>query len=551
MTRPVLLDHDPALPSAEEAPRSHDLKELALYGLGRSKWIVAGTSLVGTSLAVLLAASIPNNYTASGILRYTPGLREQQMSPEASAGMDVALVAPSVVAELFLLNDPAVFRSVADEYGPFKILDPEDPTQYDDESTNPALRGLHELQKKLLTAQRAVPEGADREAAVEAAAKQLRADTVFTPVPRSSIIDVTHTSSSKERAVEILDLILDACVARHREQYHTKERLDDIRAREAVLLGRLEEARTAFRAYREESSIDDVEKARGRIRVRIDSLDRQIVGLESTIASTTSELEFLQELLDSIEPDEEVIEPEIRSVNPRYQTLVAEKERAMIDLMLVKKDEVLSFEEKKRQVVALEETIAAYDRSIGETEPFVVERLETSKTQPNPRWVELAREVRVLEGRQRASGSHLKGLQDELEEENERMEYLRSIEAAHAAKREDVEASEREYERVAARADELEDLMRLDEAGAANLSRYLDPRRPEGKDGPPRGKIAAVGLIMGMMLGVGLAVLRQLLDSRVRYPGTVEREFGIRVLSTVPELRTLRRLTSEPAAKKG
>ena len=536
------MDLDLAQGPAEESPRSHDLKELVLYGLGRSRWIVAGTSFIGFALAFLLAASIPNNYTASGNLRYTPGLREQQMSPELSAGMDVALVAPSVVAELFLLNDPAVFRSVAAEYGPYKILDPEDPAKYDDESTNPALRGLHELQRKLLLANRTVPEGIDLEGAIELAAKQLRANTVFTPVARSSIIDVTHTSSSKERAVDILNLILDACVARHREQYHTKERLDDIRAREAELLGQLEERRTSFRAYREESGIDDIEKARGRIRVQIDSLDRQIVGLESTIASTSSKLEFLQELLDSIEPEEEVVEPEVRSVNPRYQALVAEKERAMIDLMLVKKDAVLSFEEKKRQEAALEGTIAAYEESIEKTEPFVVERLEMRKMQPNARWVELAREVRVLQGRRRASASHLEGLEGELEEENERMEYLRSIEATHAAKREDVEATQEEYERVAARADELEDLMRLDEAGAANLSRYLDPRRPEGKDGPPRGKIAAAGLILGLLFGVGLGVLRQLLDPRVRYPGTIEREFGIRVLSTVPELRALRRL---------
>ena len=44
------------------------------------------------------------------------------------------------------------------------------------------------------------------------------------------------------------------------------------------------------------------------------------------------------------------------------------------------------------------------------------------------------------------------------------------------------------------------------------------------------------------LLGLAIAVARQLLETKIRYARTIERGHGIPVLSTVPELRRLRRL---------
>ena len=44
-----------------------------------------------------------------------------------------------------------------------------------------------------------------------------------------------------------------------------------------------------------------------------------------------------------------------------------------------------------------------------------------------------------------------------------------------------------------------------------------------------------MGLFGGLALGFALAIARQILDSRLRYPKAVEAALGIRVLGTVPE----------------
>ena len=97
----------------EDGGASLDIKELVLYGVGRSRYILVILALVGLAGGLVAAASIPNNYTAIASLRYTPGLRELRSTPEVSLGLDIAEgVAPSVIAEVMLLSDMEVFRRV-------------------------------------------------------------------------------------------------------------------------------------------------------------------------------------------------------------------------------------------------------------------------------------------------------------------------------------------------------------------------------------------------------------------------------------------------------
>ena len=51
-----------------------------------------------------------------------------------------------------------------------------------------------------------------------------------------------------------------------------------------------------------------------------------------------------------------------------------------------------------------------------------------------------------------------------------------------------------------------------------------------------------MGIGGGIGAGLALALLRQLLDSKVRFPRSVERSLGVRVLGVIPELPRWRRM---------
>jgi len=53
------------------------------------------------------------------------------------------------------------------------------------------------------------------------------------------------------------------------------------------------------------------------------------------------------------------------------------------------------------------------------------------------------------------------------------------------------------------------------------------------------------------MAGVGIALLRQLMDSRLRHPHVVERVLDVPLIAVVPERKAVRMLKKATLAKSG
>jgi hypothetical protein len=105
----------------------------------------------------------------------------------------------------------------------------------------------------------------------------------------------------------------------------------------------------------------------------------------------------------------------------------------------------------------------------------------------------------------------------------------------------DLEIKEKEenYQKLSAKNAELDALGQLDVQPEANLRIFQAPTLPLDKDGPKRSKFVGLGLFGGLAVGLGIALLVQFLDRRLRYPGTVERELKLPIIGIVPEVPAL------------
>lgn len=65
------------------------------------------------------------------------------------------------------------------------------------------------------------------------------------------------------------------------------------------------------------------------------------------------------------------------------------------------------------------------------------------------------------------------------------------------------------------------------------------PALPTAPVSPNTQRNLALGFVLGLMLGMGYALLRSQLDRRVRQPELVERDFGVTVAGTIPETSAL------------
>ena len=158
------------------------------------------------------------------------------------------------------------------------MLIPEDPTQYDDESTSPMVRWLHKLQKTLIQMNAPATVDPQDPQAIAAAARVLSKLTSFEPVPRSSIIVVRHTSSSKERSAMILEHLVRICVERHQEIYQAGSQFEANRQLEKSAYEALRGSRRriASRTTARTCGVDDVGSALVAAQERIKELDEEI-----------------------------------------------------------------------------------------------------------------------------------------------------------------------------------------------------------------------------------------------------------------------------------
>ena len=529
----------------EDAGGGLDLKVLVLYGVLRSRgWIVLLTVL-GTSVGLLIAAAQPNVYSSEARLQFTPGMAES-LSNEDSLGYDDGIrTVPGIQDEIMLLTDPRVFEDVARRLGPSWVLELPDPAEGDGPSTSLPVRLMHGLQSWIVQQQRASRSEAIDDAspiALRAAAESLAARVKVRTGRRSQILVVTADAWSPEDAQRTLTVVVDEFVRRHNEHYGSNfERIEkDLETKRE----QLQVVQEGDRIHKDTCGIEDllVEKETTltqllELRTRRRTLDAELIGLEASLAQLGPELEEMPDVV-------EVEEPGI--VNPDIATLEAaiEAEQEYIRRITVK-EPIRDPVEREQKVAAAEAEIVSLQQRLAEAPALV----------PGPTRLEANGDKAALAtrlGELRLQVTTVNGELDQLDEEQERL--LQRQDKARACNL----VHERNTTRIVNLQDEIQKLegryraalsiesYRAD--GESNLRRYTAPDLQPDKTGPERTKLLLAGLLGGAALGGGIALLRQLLERRVRYRETLEGALGIPVLAVVDESRALRKLRSGRAS---
>lgn len=108
----------------------------------------------------------------------------------------------------------------------------------------------------------------------------------------------------------------------------------------------------------------------------------------------------------------------------------------------------------------------------------------------------------------------------------------------------EVERTGRLFRELSERLTKIEALAQIDVEGDTNLMPLQLPTLALEKEGPKRMKLAVLGAAGGFALGILAAILRYLLDRRLRFPEQLERDFEVPVLAVLPNLES----TAPPVA---
>jgi uncharacterized protein involved in exopolysaccharide biosynthesis len=538
---------DPNLADDRPAP---DLRLLVVRGVKRHWFAVCVAIALGTAGGIAAGLVQPNTYVSKAKLLLRVGAHEQ-VTAESFVDPDEnrRSTGPTMSDELQMLSDDVLFEQVARTIGPREILQPADPRRDDDPDTSPPIALLHTLQWTAFHTITPQHSCASLECAtcLRRATKTLIENTTIMNEPGSNVIQVSHVSSSPERAREVLKSLGKAFVERHREQFSMQPLVEANRHKVDEAKKARDDAVNAYIAQVNQSGFEDVDPQLPALQTAITAIETELFAARVREKAITHQRSSLSGRLEEVPAEVEVPGTTVMIPNEEYETQLMLK-RGLLTQRQAVALEGRTIEETHRREKILDDQIAKADEKLKRLPKAVAQNAEMRE---NVGHTSLSTKVEDLELEDQELAVKIGLLQDRLTEKQTQLQEQRKKLLLATLRRKDLEsardAAESTYKQLLARFSMLESLAGLERHEDPNL-RVLQPATldPE-KVGPKRFSLLLKGLFLGLALGIAYAMLRQGLERRILQPDAFERERGVPLLGVVPELPLLRRLSTRPA----
>jgi uncharacterized protein involved in exopolysaccharide biosynthesis len=529
-----------------------DLRFLFVHGVKRSRgWIVL-LALLGVAAGIALGLARPDTFASNSKLLLRMGAREQ-ITSESLVGLESERrgALPTMVDELQMLSDTAIFERVARKLGPQEILRPADPGQDDTELTGTATRWWHRVQSVCLraTTRRHDCTGTECAHCLRLATKRLIEDTTVTNQPGSNVILVEGRASSPLRAQAAVREIAAAFIERHREQFSIQSLVEANRGKVEASRKVRDDSVAAYVEHLHQGGFEDVDPEVPALQAEVTALEGELFTVGMRRKAVARQRESLSGRLEVTSAEVPLAGPVVMVPNEEYETQLMLK-RSLLGQKQSLALEGRTLEETRRREKVIDAQIEQVDLKLRQLPKAVAQDAEL---RANLGHVVLSTRVEDLELEDQELAVKLDLLQARLGEKQTRLREVRRQVLLEMLQRKDLEsardAAESSYRELRSRFSVLEALGSIELHEDPNLrvlqAATLDPERT----GPKRLALILKALLAALFVGVALAMLRQGLDRGMSLPETFARASGVPVIGVVPELRGLRRLSTRPPSR--
>jgi uncharacterized protein involved in exopolysaccharide biosynthesis/Mrp family chromosome partitioning ATPase len=542
MTAPMGLLPGPAAPEELRQAPPPALGPL-LLALLRSRRLVAALCVSGGLVGLLAGLMRPNSYTSTGTLLLRSGARETETAESAVAGRDPRDVRPFEVLanEIEILSHRDTFRRVVEKVGVDRILEVYDPAGEDTADTSWLSRALHGLQSWWFQSSSRELAAATPQRREFLALQTLMRHLGLAPVG-SSMIRVDYDAHTPALAKEVTDAFLAAAEEHHRQVFSNRTSLDFLTSVEQKARASAAAADAAMLAFKDEHDIFDLAFQRTRLMADLAELQTQQTAGQEALAACERRCEAVRAMLADVPPFEDVPADTPPIPNPEYVALLEQ-------LTALRAQEVAARAgadraEMQRSLAAVATLVKEVEQRLRNVAPTLPGPKGTQALR-NPRYDRLRAQLDVDEPRAVELRAADEGRRGRMAKLRARLEELDKIAARHARLQEDVQKHEADRKRFVESRQKFELLNLLDEHKLSNLEILEAGDLPVEKSGPRRGMWAISGAVLGLLLGLCLALARHRFGSQVHGAQDLEAA-GVDVLGVVPETKGFGSRASAP-----
>jgi uncharacterized protein involved in exopolysaccharide biosynthesis len=521
-----------------------DPRRALLLPLWRGRYLVLVATLLGVLGGLLSGVTRPNSYRSVGKLMIRAGAREEltpEMSVTGNAG-GFGMGGRNVVNdEMHLLGTLEVYEEAARVVTPAEVFRPYDPSELDSDNTPGVLALFHRWQSWWF---RGGNDSSDRpdhsidecEQCRHAAALVMARNLSIQAEPGSDVITVSYTAHDSVLARKVVAAFLEAAIAHHRKIYETNTTLEFLGGHMEQSLRDLTSAENDLTNFKTECEVFDFENQQRTLITEIQELEGQTAQDQSRLAVLRVSTKDLGTLVASL--------PE--TIEDRTEhNLQPNPERAAL----------------KQRIYTLEDNLAALERRVGGTtrehdlereqithsidsakqdldkQPEFVDAGPSLRKLPNPRRERLMQqlddgiaELSALE----ASAATRSG---RLVDRRARLQSVAQCEPRYHSLEATTNEARSGYEHFRSQHEKASLMGSMDQLEMSNLRRIQEATLPHEKEGPLRGKLVLLGVLLGGVAGCGLAFARNMFDHRLHDATDVEQLLGTPVLGLLPRER--------------
>ncbi len=546
---PLMADEAPEPASDETRRGSFDIFELVIYGLGRSRWWILPCAVIGFAVGVVMVLIKPNMFNSAGQIFVKFGMRES-LSPEfalqgagSSGGKGVGIL--TLQDELQILKSQELYEKIALAVGPDKLLERFEPMRHDTPETPWWKRKLHEFQDWYFNRARpkAVPTDPNSEARLEAATRVATLSITFRPA--GNILTISARGKTPEVAQALVAAALIAVRERHRDVFASqfKETFVDEQLEEAT--EEEKQAVTEFYEHRKECGFFDIATQKTQLITELTEIDKKSEETSMRLKEIEAERKATEELIQTLpERIEQPLEAQYQP-NPVVQQFTSEIMNKKMNVAKLPTLFIEGSEQYLKTKEALETEIRLREEELAEQPPFILVNDATTVEILNPELGLAAKKLRELDLEQekirlnQARGVERRALT------SKKLDALLVCEPIHHEMQSEIGKFTARVGAFRSTRDKAEAMALVDQDLDMSNLRVIEqatynPQKAMTNAG--RAKTVLTGLVGGIAAWGALALLRQLLDSKVRFPKNIERTLGVKVLGVIPEERRWKRL---------
>jgi uncharacterized protein involved in exopolysaccharide biosynthesis len=511
----------------------------------KHKYTVLGVFLLTVAIVTVVTFRLEPRYQATSTLLVRFG-REYLYSPEVgeNRGQFTATLnrERAVQGEIEILRSPDLARRVVTTLGVAQLYPDLDPASATERSFPAALLG--NLKRRITAALSppgrgpARPDTPPGTTSVELAVQSFLAELSVRGVEASDVVRVSFQHFDPGLSSRAVNLLVEQYQEKRLEAFNNAQASAFLESQVAAYRDRLSAAEARLEGFKQTHGTFSIEEQRTLLlrdrsdlgtalkgaENRVAALERRRLAVEAQLRTTPKEIELSTDTTTPPPP-------------PRNALVDAAKEQ-LLQLQLKEQQLLAKFRADNALVAQVRREIALVQAFLADQDPGAPpQEIRTVRIGKNAAYVELEKDEFSTRAELEAERTRAAVVREQMKQVERELQALTVREGDLRDLQRDLTTSEQNYQIYARK---LEESRISDEMDRQNVTsvRVIQPAlTPLEPIWPHRKLNVLVGALVGAVLGVGLALLRESMRRGLTTPEGAERQLGLPVLTTVGHKR--------------